>query len=56
MDTQIFLKNLKKFEEGKCFLCNKECEKEAYCHYDCALAYSDEKLKRTKEAWKQSLN
>lgn len=42
--------DIKKFELGKCFICGKECGKEAYIHNECAIAYSDEKNKRIKEA------
>ena len=39
----------KPFELGICFICLKPCDK-AYCHYECAVAYSEEKDKRIKEA------
>jgi hypothetical protein len=43
----------KKFEKGKCFICSKECDKDAYCHIECSYAYSDEKQKRINEANKK---
>jgi len=33
---------------GQCFICLKPCE--AYCHLECALAMSEERSKRLKEA------
>jgi hypothetical protein len=44
--------NIRTFAEGICFLCGKECEKEAYLHIACSQAYYDEKEKRIKEAQK----
>lgn len=44
----------KPFELGVCFICGKPCDKTAYCHYCCALAFSDEKDKRIKEAKEDS--
>jgi len=42
----------KGFIESICFICNKECGKEAYCHKECALAMYEEKERRIKEAKK----
>lgn len=39
-------KEPEKFEQGICFICMEKCDKNAYCHYECALAYSEEKGKR----------
>lgn len=35
---------------GTCFVCLKPCDKDAYCHLECAYAMSEEKTKRIKEA------
>lgn len=40
---------LKQFEEGICFACGEKLKEEYYIHYECAIAYSDEKSKRIKE-------
>jgi hypothetical protein len=37
------------FKPGECFLCGLACEKDCVLHYECALAYDDEKKKRLKE-------
>jgi hypothetical protein len=42
--------DVKKFIKGTCFICNKECENNAYLHNSCAIAYEDEKNRRYKEA------
>lgn len=34
---------------GICFICNEVCPIEAYCHFECSLAYSDFKTKELKE-------
>ena len=34
------------FIEHKCFICHKECD--GYAHFECCLAYYDEKEKRLK--------
>lgn len=35
---------------GECFICKKECRPGAYCHYECAISYSEEQSRRQKEA------
>ena len=42
--------DIKEFVEGKCFICGKPCDPESYCHFECALAYANEKEKRIREA------
>ncbi len=37
--------------EGECLVCKQECE--GYCHYECALAYSDAKSNRIKSLMDQ---
>lgn len=47
--------DIKKFIKGQCFVCNgKTDDPNAYLHYACAVAYSDEKEKRTNEATKEN--
>ena len=40
----------RQFTAGVCFLCNTGCAQNNFCHYECAIAYSEEKEKRIKEA------
>lgn len=39
------------YVEGRCFLCGKTegMELQFYCHYECAIAYTDDKDKKLKE-------
>lgn len=30
-----------KFEPGTCYLCNKKCDEESFCHYECAVSRAD---------------
>lgn len=43
----------KPFERGHCFICNKDCDKEAYCHYECAVAFSSNAKDKIKDAREQ---
>lgn len=36
------------FVKGKCFICSKKCDKEGYCHHECAEAYHDKMQKEYK--------
>ena len=47
-DKAIKSLEVKVYNKGICFLCGKEC-KDHYCHYECALAYTDHKSKMLKE-------
>ena len=42
----MFVVNVMKLIEGSCFLCGKLCEE--YVHFECAMAYSDEKRESLK--------
>ena len=39
-----------KIVQGICFLCGKECYPFAYCHTECAIAYTDAKDKLIEDA------
>jgi hypothetical protein len=47
----LFLENLEHYEKGNCFVCRKDCDKDSYCHFECARAFCDDKEKRLKDAW-----
>ena len=51
----LFYKNIRAFELGKCFVCNNSCDLDSYCHYECASAITKEREKRCKEAWEKAL-
>ena len=38
------------FKEGVCFICGEPCKPEHYCHFECALAYSEAKDRKIKKA------
>ena len=38
------------FVIGNCFICNQPCDANAYCHFKCAEAYSEEKARRVEKA------
>jgi len=43
--------DIKEYIAGECFICKGKVEDpESYLHYECAVAYSDDKEKRRKEA------
>jgi len=42
--------DLKKYTRGICWICNTKCDPDAYCHFECADAYSEENKRRRKEA------
>lgn len=42
--------DVEKFIKGICFMCKRACDSQAYIHYECSVAYSEEKAKRIKEA------
>lgn len=42
--------DVKQFIPGECFICLGKCDPKAYLHYQCGLAYYDEKEKRIKAA------
>lgn len=44
------LLNVKAYIEGECFLCREKTEDEAYCHYECAIAFGEDKQNRIKKA------
>lgn len=52
MLEQLFLENLKRYEPKVCFLCGEKCE--VYCHYSCAMAFSEDKKKRIDDAWRKA--
>ena len=55
MANKINSLDIKQFVKGECFLCLKKADdSNAYCHYSCCIAYSDEKQKRINEANKES--
>jgi hypothetical protein len=45
-----------RFATGTCFICKKKCDEEAYCHFECSVAYSEEKNRRIKEAIEKEKN
>ena len=44
----VWAKSELEVKKGKCFVCNLKCDRDAYVHYECAVAYSDEMNKRIK--------
>ena len=40
----------RKIDTGICFICGEKCNPDNYCHFKCAIAYSDEKGRRGREA------
>lgn len=40
---------IEKFIQGQCFICKQNCQADAYAHFECCLAYFEEKNKRIKE-------
>ncbi|MEI6849704.1 MAG: hypothetical protein WCK29_01570 [archaeon] len=47
----LFIEHIQRWIKGHCFICNKDCDIDAYVHMECSYAYWDEKQKRLKEAW-----
>ena len=46
--------SMARMEPGKCFLCRKKCEDDAFCHKKCAEAYVDQKLKMLEDYKKEA--
>jgi hypothetical protein len=46
----IGYKKPEELKTGMCFLCGNECAEGKYCHFECALAYSEKKSQLLKEA------
>lgn len=42
-------KKLLPFTQGTCFICGNRCNLNNYVHYECAVAYENEKEKKIKE-------
>jgi len=45
--------DIPRYKKGVCFICNGECNEEAYVHYTCAVAYHDWNEERMKEVIKE---
>ena len=45
---------LQQFKDGFCFICGESCK--SYAHYDCCIAYDDEKEKRIREFYESTGN
>lgn len=46
-----FALKIREFNPGICFICRTNiADAESYCHYECAVAYSEEKQRRIDEA------
>lgn len=56
MKTKVKIKPLeiKIYNKGICFICGKECEKDHYAHYECCLAYAENKELKLKELNEES--
>lgn len=46
--------DVKKYVKGECFICGESCSEGKFAHYECCVAYSDDKDKRIQEAVKNN--